>query len=333
MNIDTKSIIQSVRRTFEVERDAIDRTLEALPEENLTKACELILGCSGRVVISGMGKSGHIARKIASTMTSTGTPAIFLHPAEAAHGDIGLLQTGDVLMILSKSGASDELLPVLRAANDRRIPIIAITSAPDSDLGMAARTNGVVLPVIVNEEACPHDLAPTSSTTAQLVVGDAIAIALLEARKFSSEDFARLHPGGALGRRLTMTVADLMKKDDELPLLDTEASLSVVMLEITGKRLGCVCIVDGNKKLLGIITDGDLRRYFQRQEMIDMKQVKAHELLTPTPKWVAPSILAIEALEVMEDPLPKVMQLPVLDDGQRIVGLIHLHDIVKAGIR
>ncbi len=324
--------IESARRTFRIEIDALNATLSSLDEKSFSSACELLLACKGRVVVSGMGKSGHIARKIASTLTSTGTPSLFLHPAEAAHGDIGLLQSGDSLIILSKSGESDEIYPLLRAASEQNIPIIAITSNANSELAKAADASGAVLLVNVNEEACPHDLAPTSSTTAQLVIGDALAVALLEARKFTSDDFARLHPGGALGRKLTMTVRDLMKSGTELPVISPDATLSSVMLEISGKRLGCVCVIDSNNVLLGIITDGDLRRCFQRDGEINVKDIKANDLMSRTPKSTASDTLAIEALRTMEEPLPKVMQLPVLDEAKKVIGLIHLHDIVKAGI-
>jgi arabinose-5-phosphate isomerase len=325
--------IESARRTFRIETDALTATLAKLDEQALSAACELLLACKGRIVVSGMGKSGHIARKIASTLTSTGTPSLFLHPAEAAHGDIGLLQSGDILIILSKSGESDELYPLLHGASERLVPIIAITSNLNSELAKAATNNGALLQVTVNEEACPHDLAPTASTTAQLVIGDALAIALLEARKFTSDDFARLHPGGALGRKLTMTVGDLMKSGSELPLINQDATLSSVMLEISGKRLGCVCVIDGTRSLLGIITDGDLRRCFQRDGEINVKDIKASDLMSRTPKSTTADTLAIEALQNMEDPLPKVMQLPVLDEKKIVIGLIHLHDIVKAGIQ
>jgi arabinose-5-phosphate isomerase len=324
--------IESARRTFRIETEALAATLETLDQTAFTKACDLMLNCKGRIVVSGMGKSGHIARKIASTLTSTGTPAFFLHPSEAAHGDMGLLQSGDVLLILSKSGESDELSPLLRGANDRAVPIIAITSNATSELGKAANSNGVALFASIKEEACPHDLAPTSSTTAQLVIGDALAIALLEARQFSSDDFARLHPGGALGRKLTMTVHDLMKSGSDLPFIRPDADLSSVMLEISGKRLGAVCVVDAANTLLGIVTDGDLRRYFQKDGDLNLRQVSAKDLMSTNPKTTTSDILAIEALRYMEDPAPKVMQLPVLNQEKKVIGMIHLHDIVKAGI-
>lgn len=329
----THTFFESARRTFRVEAETIAQTVAALDEIDFARACDLILSCTGHVVVSGMGKSGHIARKIASTLTSTGTPALFLHPAEASHGDIGLLQSGDVLLMLSKSGESDELTPVLHAARERRVPIIAITSSANSPLAKSAReSGGVILFAIVKEEACPHDLAPTSSTTAQLVIGDALAVALLEARHFTSEDFARLHPGGALGRRLTLRVHDLMSSGDAVPMVTKETLLPAVMLEISGKRLGAVCVVDEHKKVIGIITDGDLRRFFQKQETLDLRTIRAEDLMSLTPKTTTPDVLAIEALHLMEDTAPKVMQLPVTNYSGVLVGMLHLHEIVRVGI-
>ena len=325
--------LESAKRTFLVEAEAIRLTGDALDELDFAKACDLMLKCEGRIIVSGMGKSGHIARKIASTLTSTGTPAIFLHPAEAAHGDIGLISDGDVLLVISKSGESDELVLILDAVAKKNIPIIAISSNPSSRLAHAAKkSGGVTLFPIVKEEACPHDLAPTSSTTAQLVIGDALAIALLQARKFTSDDFAKLHPGGALGRKLTMHVQDLMAGGADVPLIGKGSSLTSVMHEISSKRFGAACVVGENGELIGIITDGDLRRYFQSHEQIDIGKVFAEELMAKNPKTTTGDTLAIEALHLMEDTLPKVMQLPVLDNNKQVIGMIHLHDIVKAGI-
>ncbi len=329
----TKTFLQSAHRTFEIELETVRETMNALDELDFAKACELILSCNGRVVVSGMGKSGHVARKIASTFTSTGTPAIFLHPAEAAHGDIGVVLQGDVFVILSKSGESDELQSLLRAASNRNVPIIAISSNANSQLVKSAREGGgVALFAIVKEEACPNDLAPTSSTTAQLVIGDALAVALLEARQFSSADFARLHPGGILGRKLTMQVRDLMASGDAIPIVEQHTDLSSVMLVISGKRFGAVCVVDDKQRLLGIITDGDLRRFFLLTNQPDLKKTIANDLLSSNPKTTTAETLAIDALHLMEDQPPKVMQLPVLDADRKVVGMIHLHEIVKAGI-
>jgi arabinose-5-phosphate isomerase len=320
---------ESAKRTFVIEANALQETIAALDENDFTKACDILLACKGRIIVSGMGKSGHIARKIASTLTSTGTPAIFLHPTEASHGDIGLVSKNDVLLIISKSGESDELTSLLNAS----IPIIAITSNASSRLAHAAKkSNGVILATTIKEEACPHDLAPTSSTTAQLVIGDALAIALLEARKFTSDDFAKLHPGGALGRKLTMHVSDLMIADEFVPRIGLDSTLTSIMQEISIKRLGAACVIGEEGELLGIITDGDLRRYFQSQDQIDIRRVTANELLSKNPKTTTADTLAIDALHHMEDTLPKVMQLPVLDERNIVIGMIHLHDIVKAGI-
>ncbi len=329
----TKKFLQSAQRTFKIELDTVHETMNALDELDFAKACELILSCKGRVVVSGMGKSGHVARKIASTLTSTGTPAIFLHPAEAAHGDIGLVLKGDVFVILSKSGNSDELQPLLHTATDQSVPIIAISSNANSQLVKSARDGGgVALFAIVKEEACPNDLAPTSSTTAQLVIGDALAVALLEARQFNSNDFARLHPGGTLGRKLTMQVQHLMAIGDDIPLVQKNTDLSSLMMVISGKRFGAACVVDEQRRLLGIITDGDLRRFFLISDYPDLKKTIANDLLSINPKTTTADTLAIDALHLMEDQPPKVMQLPVLDPDRIVIGMIHLHEIVKAGI-
>ena len=323
-----KQFIESAKRTFRIEANALSQTIDALDELDFANACNILLAAKGRVVVSGIGKSGHIARKIASTLSSTGTPALFLHPAEAAHGDIGLLQNGDALIVLSKSGESDELTALIRGAEEKDVPIVAITSNANSHL---AKNATVSLLAVIAEEACPHDLAPTTSTTVQLAIGDAIAIALLEARNFTSDDFAKLHPGGALGRKLTMTVRDLMVASDSTPRVDRDTVLPSVMMEMSAKRLGCACVVDDGGKLLGIVTDGDLRRFFQQRSTVDISSVTAKELMSANPKTTTADTLAIEALHIMEDTLPKVMQLPVLDGGV-VTGMIHIHEIVRAGI-
>ena len=327
----TNSFFDCALRTFEIESKAVRRTIESLDPAIFQKACEILLAVEGRVAVTGMGKSGHVARKISSTLSSTGTPAIFLHPAEGAHGDIGMLKPGDAIIMLSKSGESDELFSLLPALLDRHIPIIAITAQPNSKLGQAAsQSGGVTLAIVIDEEACPNDLAPTASTTASLVLGDALAMALLESRKFTSLDFAKLHPAGALGRKLTLTVRDLMVTGERMPIVSPDDDLSEVMTEITSKRLGSTAVVkDG--KLVGIVTDGDLRRYFQAQEQVNIRAVKAQDIMIPNPRTTSPDVLAIEALRSMENDTPKVMQLVVLE-GKRLVGMIHLHDLVKAGI-
>jgi arabinose-5-phosphate isomerase len=328
----SNSYFDCALRTFEIESRAVRRTIESLDPSSFQRACEILLRIEGRVAVTGMGKSGHIARKLSSTLSSTGTPAMFLHPAEGAHGDIGMLKPGDAIVMLSKSGESDELFSLLPALLDRKIPIVAITAQPNSKLGNAAReSGGVVLPIVVEEEACPNDLAPTASTTAALVLGDALAMALLEARKFTSIDFAKLHPAGALGRKLTLTARDLMVSGSSIPQVSPEADLGVVMDEITSKRLGCTAVTQSGK-LLGIITDGDLRRYFQAHEQVTLRAVTAREIMVEDPRSITPETLAIDALRSMENDTPKVMQLVVLDTSGQLVGMLHLHDLVKAGI-
>lgn len=327
----TNTYFECALRTFEIESEAIRRTIEMLDPAAFQKACEILLGVQGRVAVTGMGKSGHVARKISSTLSSTGTPAMFLHPAEGAHGDIGMLKPGDAVVMLSKSGESDELFSLLPALLDRHIPIIAITAQLESKLGSAAeQSGGVALQIVIDEEACPNDLAPTASTTASLVLGDALAMALLEARKFTSLDFAKLHPAGALGRKLTLTVRDLMVSGKAVPVVSPSDDLATVMNEITSKRLGSTAVVEDGR-LVGIVTDGDLRRFFQSQEQINIRAVRAGQIMIAHPRSTAPHVLAIEALRSMENETPKVMQLVVVD-GEKLVGMIHLHDLVKAGI-
>lgn len=328
----TNSYFECALRTFEIESRAVRRTIESLSPQDFQRACEILLAVEGRVAVTGMGKSGHIARKLSSTLSSTGTPAMFLHPAEGAHGDIGMLKPGDAIVMLSKSGESDELFSLLPALLDRKIPIVAITAQPTSKLGSAAsQSGGIVLPIVIDEEACPNDLAPTASTTAALILGDALAMALLEARKFTSLDFAKLHPGGALGRKLTLTVRDLMISGSNIPVVSPDNNLSIVMNEITSKRLGCTAVVEDGT-LLGIITDGDLRRYFQLHEQVSIRAVSAREITVTGARTTKPDVLAIDALRSMENELPKVMQLLVLDDSSKLVGVLHLHDVVRAGI-
>ncbi len=327
-----ESFIASARRTFEIEAKAIRSTLEQLDAKAFEQACKLVLNSTGRVIVTGVGKSGHIANKIASTLASTGTPAFFLHPAEAAHGDVGMVQREDVIIVLSKRGASDELLVLIPSLRRIGVPIIAMTYVPESKLAIEAReSRGAVLLLHLDEEACPHDLAPTASTTAMLVLGDALAVALLEAREFSSADFARLHPAGALGRKLTFSVQDLMASGNAVPRVPENATLNEVMMEMSRKRFGATAVTDEGK-LVGIITDGDLRRFFESHTTVDTSVVKAIDLMFPNPRTISPTALAIEALHAMEDRIPKVMQLLVHGADGTLDGIIHIHDIVKAGI-
>ena len=325
--------ISSARKAFATEQRAIQATLDALDGQEFSRACEILLRTNGRVIVTGVGKSGHIANKIASTLASTGTPAFFIHPAEAAHGDVGMVQPDDVVIILSKSGASDELLVLLPSLRRIGVKIIAMTCAAESRLAVAAHeSNGALLFIQCDEEACPHDLAPTASTTATLVLGDALAIALLEAREFTSADFAKLHPAGALGRKLTFCVGDLMASGDAVPQVKQTASLNEVMMEMSRKRFGATAVTE-NGTIVGIITDGDLRRYLQANATVDTKQVCAKDLMSPKPRTISAEVLAIDALRNMENTLPKVMQLLVVDNSNKLTGIIHMHDIVKAGIQ
>ncbi len=324
---------QSAVRTFRIEQEALLATIAQLDEAEFAHACEIMLAATGRIIVTGIGKSGHIASKLASTLASTGTPALFLHAAEAAHGDMGMVTGLDVVLMLSKSGASDELLTILPTVLALGVPIIAMTMGAESKLAHAARqSGGAVLRIAVKEEACPLDLAPTASTTAMLALGDALAVALLEARNFTSEDFAKLHPAGALGRRLTFAVRDFMATGDAIPIISESASLTEALLEISGKRYGATAVVDSDGALVGIITDGDVRRFFQRTESLELQSVSAADLMTQSPRTITADILAIDALHEMEDRLPKVMQLLVVGKGNTVEGIIHLHDIVKAGI-
>ena len=324
--------IQSALRTFEVEEKALRATAANMDRDSFERACQLLLDTKGRVIVTGVGKSGHVANKIASTLASTGTPAFFLHPSEAAHGDVGMVQSDDVLIMLSKSGSSDELFVLLPSLKSIGVPIIAITCAPESKLIDASHeSGGAVLLIHCDEEACPHDLAPTASTTASLVLGDALAIALLEAREFSSQDFARLHPAGALGRKLTFAVRDLMAKGDAIPQVEADATLNEVMLEMSRKRFGATAVTE-REILIGVVTDGDLRRYFQANATIDTREVRARDIMNANPRTVCAEVLAIDALHQMEDSARKVMQLLVVNSDKTLGGIIHMHDIVKAGI-
>jgi arabinose-5-phosphate isomerase len=289
-------------------------------------AVTLILGCRGRVVVSGIGKSGHIARKLAATLASTGTPAFFVHPAEASHGDLGMITPDDVVVALSNSGETDELvllMPHLRRAGAR---IIALTGNEQSSLAQAA---DVHLDAQVDIEACPLGLAPTASTTAALALGDALAVALLDARGFSVEDFARSHPGGALGRRLLTQVRDVMRTGSAVPAVGTDAMLAAAVVEMSGKGMGMTAVLDDDGRVTGIFTDGDLRRCLER--IRDVGAARVADVMTKTPRTIAPDRLAIDCVELMETP-PKVSQLLVVDDAGRLVGALHLHDLFRARV-
>lgn len=301
--------------------------LSALPERlngDFLHACEAILACKGRVIVTGMGKSGHIGNKIAATLASTGTPAFFLHPGEASHGDLGMIVNGDVIIALSNSGASEELLAILPVIRRLDVRIIAMTGNPQSPLAEAADFH---IHTGVDREACPLGLAPTSSTTAALVMGDALAVALLEARGFTAEDFARSHPGGRLGKRLLVHVRDIMHTGDAIPQIRPDATLQQAILEMTRKKLGMTAITDEDSKVLGIFTDGDLRRAFEKSQNLQAQPIAA--VMTRSYRSIAPNDLAVEALNLMQ--AHAITVLPVVQTG-RITGIIHMHDLLRAGI-
>lgn len=292
--------------------------------DDFVNACEILYGCQGRIAVTGMGKSGHIARKIAATLSSTGSPAFFIHPSEAKHGDIGMITAKDTVLALSNSGESEEIVAILPVIKHLGIPLISLTGRSQSTLAKAASVN---LDVSVDKEACPLGLAPTSSTTAALVMGDAIAMALLDKRGFTKDDFALSHPGGTLGRRLLLTVENLMHKQDAIPRVTENASLRDTLVEITQKKLGMTTIVNKLGQLAGIFTDGDLRRALDAQR--DLKSTPIHEVMSTKPKTISANTLAAEALKIMET--FKITSLIITNDNEP-VGVIHIHDILRAGI-
>lgn len=294
-------------------------------DENFFRACQYLYACKGRIVVIGMGKSGHIANKIAATLASTGSPAFFVHPGEANHGDLGMIKKGDVVMAISSSGSTAEILSILPIIKYLHVPLISLTCNPNSPLAKAANVN---IDIGVKKEACPLGLAPTSSTTATLVMGDAIAVALLESRGFSKQDFARSHPGGMLGKRLLLKVNDLMHTGKDVPKIYALESVKHALLEITAKRLGMTTVIDKNKKLIGIFTDGDLRRALDKN--VDINAVKIKEVMTKNSKVISSDLLAIEALELMEK--YNITSLVVVDKKMTVVGVVHMHDILKSGI-
>ena len=323
--LDADTLRRSALNVIATEARAIE-VLKARIDDNFLRACQLMFECSGRVIVSGMGKSGHIARKIAATLASTGTPAFFVHPGEASHGDLGMVTRKDVVLALSNSGETDELLTILPVIKRQGNPLIVMTGNRASSLATMA---DVHLDVSVPEEACPLGLAPTASTTATLVMGDALAIALLEARGFTDEDFARSHPAGMLGRRLLLHIADIMHVGDKIPLTPAQATLSDALVEMTRKGLGMTAIVDANRRLLGIFTDGDLRRAVDNNR-IDLRTTPVTSLMTVDPKTIAPDKLAIEAARLME--AHKIHALLVVDEREQVVGALNIHDLLRARV-
>ncbi len=312
------------RRTFEIEARALLGLAERQGEA-FAAAVQAVLACRGRVVVMGMGKSGHVGRKIAATLASTGTPAMFVHPAEASHGDLGMVMAGDVVLAISNSGESDELAAILPAIRRLGVTFVAMTGKPASTL---ARHADLVLDSSVEEEACPLNLAPTASTTAQMALGDALAVALLDARGFREEDFARSHPGGSLGRKLLMHVRDLMRSGDAVPRVAPQASFNELLREMTGKGLGFTAVADAQGQALGIFTDGDLRRLIERGA--DLRALTAGQVMHRSPRLVRADALAVEAAGVMEQ--HRITSVLVVDEAGQLVGALNSNDLMRAKV-
>jgi arabinose-5-phosphate isomerase len=323
--MDAVKILDRARNVLNIEAQGIHALTDRL-DESFVRAVDLIYGCQGKVVVTGMGKSGLICRKIAATLSSTGTPSLFLHAGEAGHGDLGMIMKGDVVLAVSNSGETDEILTLLPIIKRLGLKLIVITGNPDSKL---SRTGDVVLNAAVKEEACPLGLSPTASTTAALALGDALAVVLLEKRGFKEEDFAFRHPGGSLGRRLLLLVQDLMHRGPELPVVHEGTPMKETLLEITSKRLGVTGVVNSQGDLVGVITDGDLRRGLERKG--DIFRLKAKDLMTRNPKTIPADALAARAVAVMEE--HSITSLFIMEDGGcKPRGIVHLHDLLKAGI-
>jgi len=324
LTVVSSSALDLARKVLAIEADAVARLSDRL-DERFTLAVRIVLMCRGRVVVSGIGKSGHIARKVASTLASTGTPAFFVHPAEASHGDLGMIQRDDVFIAFSYSGESSELLTIIPLIKRQGAKLIAVTGNSASALAQQA---DVHLDAQVAQEACPLNLAPTASTTAALALGDALAVALLDARGFSADDFARSHPGGTLGRRLLTHVSDVMRTGKHVPVVPITASFSEALIEISNKGMGMTAIVDAAGRLEGVFTDGDLRRALER--VGDIQSAGIAELMTRNPRSIGPHRLAAEAVQMMED--HKINQLPVVDESKRLVGALNMHDLFRAKV-
>lgn len=321
---DADKLKQLGRAVIDTETAAVASLAERI-DDRFVSACRFLIDCRGRVVVLGMGKSGHIGRKIAATLASTGTPAFFVHPGEASHGDVGMITPEDVVMALSNSGETDEIIDLLPVMKRLGVPLIALTGKRQSTLARAAE---VCIDVSVAKEACPLGLAPTASTTATLAMGDAIAIALLEAREFSAEDFALSHPGGMLGRRLLLHVSNIMHTGDEMPVVYAETLLSDALVEMTRKGLGTTAIVDGDNRVIGIFTDGDLRRALDAD--VNVHTAPISQVMTSNCKTVHAESLAVEALTQMEN--HKINALLVVDGEQRLIGVLNMHDLLRAGV-
>jgi arabinose-5-phosphate isomerase len=321
---DAARALELAYRTFDIEAQAL-LGLKARTGSAFTAAVELILGCRGRVVVMGMGKSGHVGRKIAATLSSTGTPALFVHPAEASHGDLGMVAAGDVVLAISNSGESDELNAILPVLKRLAVHLVAMTGGADSSL---ARHADLCLDSAVDQEACPLNLAPTASTTAQLALGDALAVALLDARGFREEDFARSHPGGALGRKLLTHVRDVMRAGDAVPRVGADAGFIELMREMTDKGLGATAVADEAGAVLGIFTDGDLRRLVARG--LDLRSLSARDVMHSQPRLVREDALAVDAADLMER--HRVTSLLVVDAAGRLIGALNSNDLMRAKV-
>ncbi|MBU1222534.1 MAG: KpsF/GutQ family sugar-phosphate isomerase [Gammaproteobacteria bacterium] len=320
----SEHLLALARQVLDIEADAL-RALSDRLDGGFVDAVHLILACKGRVVVSGMGKSGHIGGKIAATLASTGTPAFFMHPGEASHGDLGMIAHDDVVLALSNSGESNEIVSIVPLIKRRGAKLIAMTGNPNSTL---AREADAHLNAAVDKEACPLKLAPTASTTAALALGDALAMALLDARGFSADDFARTHPGGTLGRRLLVHVSDVMHAGEALPRVDRDATLKAALFEMTKKGLGMTAVVDAAGRVVGLFTDGDLRRALEHA--LDLQQAKIADLMTSNPKTIRADELAVAAVEKMDT--LKINGLLVVDADNTLVGALNMHDLLKAGV-
>lgn len=323
-SLDKKKVLHMGLQVVELESTAVNNLRQRI-DENFFQACEYLHACQGHIVVIGMGKSGHIANKIATTLASTGSPAFFVHPGEASHGDLGMIRKDDVVIAISNSGSTPEILAILPIIKYLNVILITLTSVPNSPLAKAADVN---IDIGVRKEACPLGLAPTSSTTATLVMGDALAVALLESRGFSKDDYALSHPGGMLGKRLLLKVSDLMHIGKDIPKIYIDQNIKDALLEMTAKRLGMTTIVDNDDTLLGIFTDGDLRRALDKGVDINTAEIK--NIMTKQCKTIVADVLAIEALELMEK--HNILVLVVTDANKKVIGVIHMHDILKSGI-
>ncbi|QSX34106.1 KpsF/GutQ family sugar-phosphate isomerase [Shewanella avicenniae] len=313
------------RKVIDIEKQALDNLYQFVDSEEFARACQMILQCSGKVIVMGMGKSGHIGNKISATLSSTGTPAFFVHPGEASHGDLGVLSDNDIVLTISNSGESHEILTLMPVIKRQGIPVIAMTGNPESTM---AKHSQLHLCIKVPEEACPLGLAPTSSTTATLVMGDAIAIALLQAKGFTKDDFAMSHPGGALGRKLLLKVSDIMHKGEDTPIVRDDITITEALYEISRKGLGMTAIVNQDNELVGIFTDGDLRRVIDAE--VNLRQTLIAEVMTRNCTSVTDSILAAEALKVMDD--RNINGLIVIDQQRHPIGALNMLDLVNAGV-